>query len=88
MFCSEIHQTLRLPVLHPNEDKTKNSAIQLRHSSFMDFLTQQDHDCPLRFHIDMQHENTRVAAMCLRMMLDSEHRLKFNICNLDSSHHF
>jgi hypothetical protein len=69
------------------EDKDNNHAIRLCHPSFMDFLTNKDHHCPPRFHIDIQHENTRVAAMCLRMMIDSEHGLKFNICGLDSSHH-
>ena len=69
------------------EDRNNDGAIRLCHPSFMDFLIQPDRLCPPRFHIDIQYENTRVAAMCLRTMLDSKHGLKFNICDLDSSHH-
>jgi hypothetical protein len=68
------------------KDASSNHAIRICHPSFTDFLTRSDRGCPGRFRIDMRHENTRMAAFCLRTMIDKQHGLKFNICGLESSY--
>jgi len=68
------------------EDLNNDSAIRLCHPSFMDFLTNPGRRCPTRFHIDLAQQNTRLAMRCLRTMIDGPRGLKFNICDLKSSH--
>jgi hypothetical protein len=67
------------------EDLNNDSAIRLCHPSFMDFLTNPARCCPVRFRIDFLLQNARLASMCLNALIDG---LKFNICDLESSHHF
>lgn len=68
------------------KDASNNGAIRLCHPSFMDFLTKSDRGCPPNFRINMSRENTRIAKLCFRTMMDKQCGLKFNICDLESSY--
>jgi NACHT domain len=50
------------------------------HTSFRDFLTSKKSDV---FYVDLGDAHHQLAHSCLTMMFDD---LKFNICNLESSH--
>jgi hypothetical protein len=63
------------------EDGGTGGPIRICHPSFEDFVTD-----PARsgeFHIDLDQQNTVLAGCCLSTML---HKLKFNICGLETSH--
>ena len=50
------------------------------HTSFRDFLTNKKSDI---FYVDLRNAHHQLAHSCLGLMLDN---LKFNICELESSH--
>ncbi|KDQ14492.1 hypothetical protein BOTBODRAFT_628950 [Botryobasidium botryosum FD-172 SS1] len=63
-------------------DSSKDNVVQVCHASFKDFLTDKEH-CPPEFYIDQPQHHARLADACLRTMVNG---LRFNICNLESSH--
>lgn len=64
------------------EDEDKGGAVRLCHPSFADYMTSESR-CPSNFQYDSEDLNAKVAQKCLEIM---QHNLKFNICNLQSSH--
>jgi hypothetical protein len=59
----------------------QNLPIVPLHTSFRDFLTEEKMSGA--FYIDLGEAHHQLAYLCLGVML---HDLKFNICNLESSH--
>ena len=55
---------------------------RIHHQSFVDFLVDQKR-CPSTFLIDRKRENRILTIACLQTMNDN---LRFNICELESSH--
>ena len=61
-----------------------DKRLRICHLSFSEFLC--DHErCPEQFFIDRGKESQSLALACFRLM---KHGLKFNICNLETSHIF
>jgi hypothetical protein len=61
-----------------------DKGLRICHLSFSEFLC--DHErCPEQFFIDRGKESQSLALACFRLM---KHGLKFNICNLETSHVF
>ncbi|KIM24748.1 hypothetical protein M408DRAFT_75339, partial [Serendipita vermifera MAFF 305830] len=58
------------------------SIIQIHHQSFVDFLLNPK-ECPPSFLIDPTRESRNLALCCLATM---KRNLRFNICELESSH--
>ncbi|KDQ11712.1 hypothetical protein BOTBODRAFT_637097 [Botryobasidium botryosum FD-172 SS1] len=75
----EVVQKLK-SVLYVND--AKGGTVRICHTSFRDFLVNSKH-CPSRFYIDQALHDNRLANACLRTM---SRDLRFNICNLESSH--
>jgi hypothetical protein len=65
------------------EDRGPGGAVHIYHHSFADFITDQSRSGDL--YIDMDKRNAALADGCLQTMLQE---LKFNICNLGTSHVF
>jgi hypothetical protein len=57
-------------------------SIQIGHLSFSEFLCDRER-CPAEFFINRDQQSQKLALSCFRLM---EHGLKFNICNLETSH--
>ncbi len=72
----------RLSCLLSNVDSSdQNLPILPLHTSFRDFLTNQEKSRD--FYVDLGHSHRRLAYSCLDLVF---HDLKFNICNLESSY--
>ncbi len=72
----------RLSSLLSNVDSsTQNLPIVPLHTSFRDFLTNEEKSGD--FYIDLGDSHRRLAYSCLDLVV---HDLKFNICNLESSY--
>jgi len=61
-----------------------DNCIRIGHLSFSEFLCDRKR-CPIQFFIDRGKESQNLAMACFRLMKD---RLKFNICDLETSHIF
>ncbi|PVF91804.1 WD40 repeat-like protein [Serendipita vermifera] len=57
-------------------------VLRIKHHSFVDFVLDQS-QCPGPFLVLPRLESRRMTLACLRAM---SHELRFNICNLESSH--
>src|SRR6266481_8878462 len=79
-----IHHTIESLHSVLYKDARHSDAIRVCHPSFIDFLTDCAR-CLVRFFVDIQHHNSNLACICLRMMITG---LKFNICSLETSHRF
>ncbi|KDQ14545.1 hypothetical protein BOTBODRAFT_72719, partial [Botryobasidium botryosum FD-172 SS1] len=66
-------------------DSSKGNAVRICHASFKDFLTDTKH-CPPEFYIDQHQHHATLAKACLNIMANEENGLRFNVCNLESSH--
>ncbi len=58
-----------------------NLPVVPLHTSFRDFLTNKEKSGD--FYVDFRHSHRHLAHSCLGLVL---HKLKFNICNLESSY--
>ncbi|KAG8741329.1 hypothetical protein FRC10_002991 [Ceratobasidium sp. 414] len=65
--------------LDPNQD----DAIRVSHPSFMDYITDRSRSRELC--VDLDKQNALLAECCLQTMTKE---LRFNLCNLESSHWF
>jgi hypothetical protein len=65
----------------------RDNAFSIRHKSFVDFLTEAGR-CPTHFFIDTTRHSYNLALACCRLMNDRTRGLKFNICDLQTSHVF
>ncbi|TDL14776.1 hypothetical protein BD410DRAFT_167284 [Rickenella mellea] len=63
-------------------DKNNKNVIRVCHPSFADYLTNKS-KCALDFYINEKDRNAEIAEKCLNIMSE---KLKFNICNLESSY--
>ncbi len=63
-----------------NSSDQQNRPIVLLHTSFRDFLTNEEKSD--EFYVDLRDSHRRLAHSCLGLLKD----LKFNICNLESSY--
>ena len=63
-----------------NSSDQQNLPIVLLHTSFRDFLTNEEKSG--EFYVDLRDSHRRLAHSCLGLLKD----LKFNICNLESSY--
>lgn len=68
-------------VLHV--DKQMGEALRFYHQSFVDYATDQSRSG--RFYVNPGERNVELAGGCLRAMREE---LKFNICELETSHLF
>jgi NACHT domain len=59
--------------------------IRINHLSFAEFMC-DPHRCPQRFYIDRFKGSHDMSMACFRLMKDAKDGLKFNICNLETSH--
>ncbi|KDQ11747.1 hypothetical protein BOTBODRAFT_162584 [Botryobasidium botryosum FD-172 SS1] len=75
----EVVQKLQ-SVLYVN--RAKGGTIRVCHTSFRDFLVDSKY-CPSNFYVDQVLHNKWLVHACLRTM---SQELRFNICNLESSH--
>lgn len=57
-------------------------TLRIYHQSFVDFLIDEN-KCPAAFLIDRKRESRALTIACLRTM---KHKLRFNICNFESSY--
>jgi hypothetical protein len=57
-------------------------TLHINHQSFVDFLIDPN-ACPPAFHIELKRESETLTKACLQVM---KIHLKFNICDLKSSH--
>jgi hypothetical protein len=60
----------------------RDFEIRINHVSFAEFIC-DPHRCPQQFHIDTRKGSHMMSMTCCRLMRDG---LKFNICDLESSH--
>ena len=75
----------RLGSLLSNVNSSDNSLpIILLHTSFRDFLTNQDKSCD--FYVGVHDSHHQLAHSCLNLLLDPVDGLKFNICKLETSY--
>lgn len=59
-----------------------DESIQIGHLSFSEFLCDRER-CPPEFFINRDQQSQKLALSCFRLM---KHGLKFNICDLKTSH--
>jgi hypothetical protein len=86
-FVSQLKPTVRfvldkLSVVISSGDRDKR--LQVGHLSFSEFLCDRKR-CPEQFFVDRGKGSQNLAMACFRLMKDG---LKFNICNLETSHIF
>ena len=62
------------------QDEAEGDGIRVRHLSVFEFLTGST--CPPEFRVDLKLSNSEMARRCLETMAD---KLKFNICELETS---
>ena len=60
----------------------QDHGIHIAHLSFAEFMC-DPRRCPQEFYIDKWKESGKMSMMCFRLMKDE---LKFNICDLETSH--
>jgi hypothetical protein len=60
-------------------------GIHVNHLSFSEFICDARR-CPQRFYIDHCKASHNMSMTCFRLMKDVKDGLKFNICNLETSH--
>ncbi|KAG8725881.1 hypothetical protein FRC10_007790 [Ceratobasidium sp. 414] len=65
------------------EDGGAGGPVRVFHPSFEDYIT--DPNCSSEFFVDLTKQNTTLAVCCLDTMLQG---LKFDLCNLETSHVF
>jgi hypothetical protein len=59
-----------------------DGRVYIQHLSFSEFMC-DPHRCPQPFYVDHDKESRKMSMTCLRLMKEG---LKFNICNLETSH--
>ena len=59
-----------------------DSRIRIKHLSFAEFMC-DPHRCPERFYVDHSKGSQEMSMTCFRLMKEG---LKFNICDLETSH--
>jgi hypothetical protein len=76
-----ILQRLRsLLIWHPGQ------PVRILHASLSEYLTDRDRSGKEPWFIDLTNASTTVALSCLRIMTTGTSRLRFNICNLETSY--
>jgi hypothetical protein len=63
----------------------RDFGIRVNHLSFSEFICDARR-CPQRFYIDRCQASHNMSMTCFRLMKDVKDGLKFNICNLETSH--
>lgn len=63
------------------EDDSQGGAVRVCHPSFADFIVNQARSN--KFYVDLGDQNATLAECCLRTMIEG---LRFNICDLKTSH--
>jgi len=83
---TDISITFVLDKLRPVVSNDKENGLQITHQSFADFLKDSNRSTHA-FTIDQPKQSKTLALGCLRVMND-QGGLRFNICNLETSHVF
>jgi hypothetical protein len=77
----------RLGSLLSNVNSSDNDLpIIPLHTSFCDFLTNEDKEKSGDFYVDVRVAHVQLADSCLNLLLDPVDGLKFNICELETSY--
>ncbi|KDQ08472.1 hypothetical protein BOTBODRAFT_92049, partial [Botryobasidium botryosum FD-172 SS1] len=82
--AESLHQTLEHLQSVLYVDSSKGNVVRVCRTSFSDFLTDKEH-CPPEFYIEQPQHHARLTQACLSILVNG---LRFNICNLESSHLF
>lgn len=61
------------------------NVLQFHHQSFVDFLTSDAKECPPQFRIDEEGKRSHYR-LTIRSLLSMKESLRFNICDLETSH--